>query len=84
MPNHRGLAADHPGPFLLGEDDDDDESSTETDDAATEEGLGPIIVLGKGNPKNLKFEWVLTPWTKCSESCGGNGFQVRQIFFKSE
>lgn len=74
MPSQRGVAADHPGPFPLGEDD---ESSTETDEQTGEDGLGPIIVLGKGNPKNLKFEWVITTWTKCSESCGGNGFQMR-------
>jgi len=27
----------------------------------------------------LKFEWLLTPWSKCSQTCGGSGFQVRAV-----
>ena len=33
------------------------------------------ILLGK--IEQLKFEWLLTPWSKCSQTCGGSGFQVR-------
>ncbi|KAF4520753.1 hypothetical protein B566_EDAN007382 [Ephemera danica] len=36
---------------------------------------GPIVILGKGSKENLKFEWVAKPWSKCSQSCGGNGYQ---------
>jgi len=42
-----------------------------------EEEIGPPIVLGKGTAKDLKFEWVLTPWSECSEPCGETGFQVK-------
>lgn len=34
-------------------------------------------VLGKGTKDNLIFEWITTDWSKCSETCGGNGFQMR-------
>lgn len=35
------------------------------------------IVLGEGRPKDLKFEWLITPWTECSQPCGmGVGFRV--------
>lgn len=27
----------------------------------------------------MKFEWLLTPWSKCSQTCGGSGFQVRAV-----
>ena len=30
-----------------------------------------------GSPENLKFDWMITDWSKCSQSCGGSGFQVR-------
>lgn len=29
-----------------------------------------------GRPENLKFDWMITDWSKCSQSCGGSGFQV--------
>lgn len=33
----------------------------------------------KGKADSLKFEWLLTPWSKCSQTCGGSGFQVRAV-----
>ncbi|XP_034173183.2 ADAMTS-like no long nerve cord isoform X1 [Osmia lignaria lignaria] len=27
--------------------------------------------------ENLVFEWVTTDWSKCSQTCGGSGFQMR-------
>lgn len=36
---------------------------------------GPFVPTGKAD--QLKFEWLLTPWSKCSQTCGGSGFQVR-------
>lgn len=30
-----------------------------------------------GDRKSVKFEWVITEWSKCSPPCGGNGYQVR-------
>lgn len=26
--------------------------------------------------EELVFEWVTTEWSKCSQTCGGSGFQV--------
>lgn len=44
-----------------------------------EDDEGSVVILGKGSPENLRFEWVISDWSKCSESCGGNGLQVRVI-----
>ncbi|XP_033608182.1 protein madd-4 isoform X5 [Cryptotermes secundus] len=49
----------------------------EEDEEATEDALGSTVILGKGRPENLKFDWMITDWSKCSQSCGGSGFQVR-------
>lgn len=36
------------------------------------------IVLGHGSAKDLKFQWLITPWSACSQPCGmGVGFRVR-------
>lgn len=35
------------------------------------------VVLGHGTKENLVFEWNLSEWTDCSETCGGSGIQVR-------
>lgn len=41
------------------------------------------VVLGHGTSKNVKFEWMITPWSECSQPCGtGIGFRVR-IFYCS-
>ncbi|KAK9728284.1 ADAMTS cysteine-rich domain [Popillia japonica] len=37
-----------------------------------------IVVLGRGPADNVKFEWIISDWTKCSQSCG-NGIQVRTV-----
>lgn len=39
--------------------------------------VGHAVILGKGTVDNVKFEWMITDWSKCSQSCGGNGFQMR-------
>ena len=34
-------------------------------------------VLGQGPARDLQFEWLITPWTECSQRCGhGQGFRV--------
>jgi len=48
----------------------------------------PIIKRGNCNAaadgaENLMFEWVTTDWSKCSQTCGGSGFQVRLIRFEN-
>lgn len=57
------------------EDSTPEASSTPSD----EDEFGSVVVLGKGTPDNLKFEWVISDWSKCSQTCGGNGFQMRAI-----
>lgn len=36
-----------------------------------------FIYASVGKAEHLKFEWLVTPWSKCSQTCGGSGFQVR-------
>lgn len=36
-------------------------------------------ILGKGKADNLEFEWSTTPWSTCSQTCGGGGLQVVHI-----
>ncbi|GIY96526.1 ADAMTS-like protein 1 [Caerostris extrusa] len=35
------------------------------------------FVLGKGKAENLEFDWVISKWSACSQSCGASGYQVR-------
>ncbi|XP_023209875.1 ADAMTS-like protein 1 isoform X1 [Centruroides sculpturatus] len=52
-----------------------DTNSDELDDPSMLETKH--VVLGKGSPESLEFDWMVTPWSKCSESCGSTGFQMR-------
>lgn len=40
------------------------------------------FVLGKGKAENLEFDWVITEWSACSQTCGGTGFQVHFSFIE--
>lgn len=42
-----------------------------------EDTTGSISILGKGSADDLKFKWIVTDWSACSQSCGGGGFQMR-------
>ncbi|RWS27507.1 ADAMTS-like protein 1 isoform X3 [Leptotrombidium deliense] len=59
-----GLISEHP-------------STSETTTEDSQKLIGESVVLGKGNPEDLKFDWLLSDWSSCSQSCGGIGFQVR-------
>lgn len=39
------------------------------------------VVLGQGSPSKLKFDWMITPWSRCSLACdsAGVGFKVSCI-----
>ncbi|XP_074042343.1 ADAMTS-like no long nerve cord isoform X3 [Leptinotarsa decemlineata] len=52
-----------------------EEAENTTDDALGDN----IVVLGKGRKENLVFEWKIGSWTKCSETCGGSGLQMRKV-----
>ncbi|XP_032685179.1 protein madd-4 isoform X3 [Odontomachus brunneus] len=36
-----------------------------------------LAVLAVDSTESLVFEWVTTDWSKCSQTCGGSGFQMR-------
>ncbi|XP_043198819.1 protein madd-4-like [Amphibalanus amphitrite] len=38
---------------------------------------GVIEVLGKGDPSEVRFEWLITDWSPCSRTCGGSGYELR-------
>lgn len=36
-----------------------------------------VTVLGEGPRDSVKFEWMVTPWSECSQSCGPDiGYRV--------
>ncbi|KAK3927660.1 Protein madd-4 [Frankliniella fusca] len=37
----------------------------------------PRPTTGSAAAAELRFEWIITPWSDCSETCGGSGFQLR-------
>lgn len=40
-----------------------------------------VTVLGNGPRDSVKFEWRVTPWTECSQSCGPEiGYKVSLHF----
>ncbi|XP_037909605.1 ADAMTS-like protein 1 isoform X2 [Hermetia illucens] len=46
--------------------------STTTEDA---------VLLGRGDKKDLQFEWMTTPWSECSQTCGlEEGLRRRSIY----
>lgn len=34
------------------------------------------LILFAAAKDDLIFEWVTTEWSRCSQTCGGGGFQV--------
>lgn len=52
-------------------------SSDETEENSMLETIPKSFVLGKGPAEDLEFDWMVTPWSKCSQSCGSTGFQMR-------
>ncbi|XP_011067029.1 PREDICTED: ADAMTS-like protein 3 isoform X1 [Acromyrmex echinatior] len=47
----------------------------EEDDTTKNTAVKSLAVLAADNV--LVFEWVTTDWSKCSQTCGGSGFQMR-------
>ncbi|XP_033220968.1 protein madd-4 [Belonocnema kinseyi] len=45
-------------------------------DPANQPTIGPVVVFSKAKD-DLIFEWVTTEWSRCSQTCGGGGFQMR-------
>lgn len=56
-------------------------SNNQMNITSSEESRPESIVLGKGNPKLLKFHWITSEWSSCNSLCG-KGLQVN-IFKKS-
>ncbi|XP_057670179.1 protein madd-4 isoform X2 [Diorhabda carinulata] len=65
-------------PFL-NEDSEESDYDTKTEKFLESSDGDNIVVLGKGKKENLKFEWTSGPWSRCSETCGGNGIQRREV-----
>ncbi|RZF41389.1 hypothetical protein LSTR_LSTR000103 [Laodelphax striatellus] len=65
-----------PAPSLL-EYGEEQETPDGTDAEASSDPKGPLFILGKGSAESVKFDWMITEWSQCSETCGGNGFQAR-------
>ncbi|CAH1163521.1 unnamed protein product [Phaedon cochleariae] len=62
---------------LLDEPSETTEEEIPADEDTQDEDEDNIVVLGKGKKENLIFEWEMGSWAKCSETCGGNGIQMR-------
>jgi ADAMTS-like protein 1/3 len=33
--------------------------------------------MDKSNKENIEFEWMITPWSDCSQTCGATGYKLR-------
>ncbi|XP_031629319.1 protein madd-4 isoform X3 [Contarinia nasturtii] len=43
------------------------------------QGVENVTVLGNGPRDSVKFEWMVTPWTECSQNCGPEiGYKFRR------
>lgn len=42
------------------------------------------VILNKGTLDNINFEWMITPWSECSQTCGidGSGYRVSRYPIK--
>ncbi|XP_034935882.1 protein madd-4, partial [Chelonus insularis] len=49
----------------------------EINDTTADPISGSLNVLSKETSEDLVFEWITTEWSKCSQTCGGGGFQMR-------
>ncbi|XP_043469323.1 protein madd-4 isoform X2 [Leptopilina heterotoma] len=47
-----------------------------SEDPLNQPTIGPVVVFSKAKD-DLIFEWVTTEWSRCSQTCGGGGFQMR-------
>lgn len=44
-----------------------------------------VTVLGEGPRESIKFEWMVEPWSPCSQSCGSDsGFRVILNFHQTK
>ncbi|XP_054005175.1 protein madd-4 isoform X1 [Hylaeus anthracinus] len=50
--------------------------ATTTRTNTTIDSIGASLTVIDAN-EDLLFEWVTTDWSKCSQTCGGSGFQMR-------
>lgn len=50
-------------------------ASTPGSNVTMDATISSLIVLDTA--EDLIFEWVTTDWSKCTQSCGGSGFQMR-------
>lgn len=62
------------------------ENENNDDPVVGSSGINPLAlsqdnenatVLGEGSRESVKFEWMITPWSECSQSCGPEvGYRV--------
>ncbi|KAK0078981.1 hypothetical protein PV325_001882, partial [Microctonus aethiopoides] len=54
--------------------------NTNNDSVITENSFNNSLnISNKNSMDDLTFEWITTEWSKCSQTCGGGGFQMRVV-----
>lgn len=57
---------------------ENDEPVGDFNQLSLSQGGENVTVLGDGPRESVKFEWMVTPWSECSQNCGPEiGYKVK-------